>query len=207
MHRDQECVVTDTRTPCPSFVELADYWTSDVTPGDADQIETHVFECERCARMLAEAERLRAGIGALARSGSVQAFVTDAVLNRMARDGVRVRYYALNPGESVRCAVWSDDDVLVTRLRANFAGVESVDAEMRLDSGEEWSHTRDIPVPAGATELVMALPAALVRTAPNIPMRLTLRASNPSRHEPVLAEYVFDHEGALERAPSSNDRG
>ena len=191
---------------CPSFGELADYWTSDITPADAEHIEAHVFECERCARMLAEADRLRAGIGALARSGNIQAFVTDAVLNRLARDGVRVRYYALGPGESVRCAVWSDDDVLVTRLRGNFAGVESIDAEMRLESGEEWAHTTDIPVPAGATELVMALPAALVRTAPKIPMRLTLRASSASRKEQALAEYVFDHQGAIERSPSSNDR-
>ena len=192
--------MTTTRTPCPSFGELADYWTSDITPDDAEQIETHIFECERCARMLAEADRLRTGIGALARSGNIQAFVTDAVLNRMARDGVRVRYYALSPGESVRCAVWSDDDVLVTRLRGNFAGVESIDAEMRLESGEEWAHTTDIPVPAGATELVMALPASLVRTAPKIPMRLTLRSSAASQNEQALAEYVFDHQGAVERS-------
>lgn len=192
---------------CPSFGELADYWTSDITTEDAEQIEAHIFECERCARMLAEADRLRAGIGALARSGNIQTFVTDAVLNRLARDGVRVRYYALSPGESVRCAVWSDDDVLVTRLRGNFAGIESVDAELRLDSGEEWAHTKDIPVPAGATELVMALPAAVVRTAPKIPIRLTLRPSDPSRNEETLAEYVFDHQGAIDRSPGSNDRG
>ena len=185
---------------CPSFGELADYWTSDVTPADAEQIEAHIFECDRCARLLAEADRLRAGIGALARSGNVQAFVTDAVLNRLARDGVRVRYYALSPGESVRCAVWSDDDVLVTRLRADFTGVESVDAEMRLDSGEPWGHTTDIPVPAGATELVMALPAALVRTAPNVPIRLTLRASAASGNTAALAEYIFDHQGSMERS-------
>lgn len=190
-----------TATPCPAFGDLADYWTSDITPDDADRIEAHIFECERCARMLAEADRLRAGIGALARSGNIQAFVTDAVLNRLARDGVRIRYYALSPGESVRCAVWSDDDVLVTRLRGNFAGVESVDAQLRLDSGEEWAHTKDIPVPAGATELVMALPAAVVRTAPKTPMRLTLRTSDASRHERILADYVFNHEGAIERGP------
>jgi hypothetical protein len=163
--------MTTARTPCPSFGELADYWTSDITPDAAEQIETHVFDCERCARMLADADRLRAGILTLARSGNIQAFVTDDVLNRLARDGVRVRYYALSPGESVRCAVWSDDDVLVTRLRGDFAGVESIDAEMPL-----------------------------VRSAPTIPMRLTLRASDASRSERILAEYVFDHQGAIERS-------
>jgi anti-sigma factor ChrR (cupin superfamily) len=199
--------VTTERQPCPSFGELADYWTSDIAADEAERIEAHVFGCERCARLLAEAERLRTGIGALAQSGGVQAFVNDDILNRLARDGVRVRSYALGPGESVRCAVWAGDDLLVTRLRANFAGVNAVDAEMRLDSGEEWAHTTDIPVREGATELVMALPAALVRTAPTIPMRLTLRASDASRSDRVLAEYIFNHEGALERGPSSNDRG
>ena len=30
--------MTATRTPCPSFGELADYWTSDITPDEAEQI-------------------------------------------------------------------------------------------------------------------------------------------------------------------------
>ena len=188
-----------TRTPCPSFGELADYWTSDITPGDAEQIESHVFDCERCARMLAEADRLRVGIRDLARSGNVQAFVNDAVLNRLARDGVRVRSYALGPGETVRCAVWADDDVIVARLRADFTGVESVDAEMRFDTGEEWAQATDVPVRKGETELVLALPAGLVRNAPTVPMRLTLRHSAGSSGERILAQYVFHHEGALER--------
>jgi hypothetical protein len=53
----------------------------------------------------------------------------------------------------------------------------------------------------------MALPAAVVRTAPKSPLRLTLRASDASRRELVVAEYVFDHQGVLDRRTSSNDRG
>ena len=51
----------------------------------------------------------------------------------------------------------------------------------------------------------VALPAAVVRTAPKMPMRLTLRAS-AAKNEEVLAEYVFDHQGAIERSSSSNVR-
>jgi hypothetical protein len=51
----------------------------------------------------------------------------------------------------------------------------------------------------GETELVLALPAALVRSAPTVPMRLTLRRSAGASGERILAEYVFQHEGALER--------
>jgi plasmid stabilization system protein ParE len=191
--------MTNTSVPCPSFGELADYWTSDIAPGDAEGIEAHIFDCERCARTLAESDRLRDGIAALARNGSIQAFVNDAVLNRLARDGVRIRSYALGPGETVRCAAWADDDVIVARLRADFTGVDSVDAEMRFDTGEEWAQATDVPVRMGETELVLALPAALVRSAPTGPMRLTLRRSAGASGERILAEYVFQHEGTLQR--------
>jgi Putative zinc-finger len=183
---------------CLSFGELADYWTSDVTPADAERIEAHVFECASCARLLAESERLRSGIGALARGGGFQAFVTDGLLNRLASDGVRVRSYALDAGETITCSAWDDDEVLVARLRADFAGVTAVDAEMRLETGEQWGRSSDVPVREGATELVLALPATMVRSAPKGPMRLTLRASGSQRTD-VIAEYVFDHEGAHER--------
>lgn len=191
--------MTTIAKPCLSLDDLSDYWTPDASPAEIERIEAHVFECEGCARLLSQAERLRAGIGALAQSGSVQAFVTDAMLNRLARDGVRVRSYVLDPGETVRCAVWADDEVLVARLRADFTGVSSVDAEMRLETGAEWSHATDVPVREGATELVMALPASVVRNAPSAQMRLTLRGSAGSRREDLLVEYVFDHEGSLDR--------
>ena len=134
-----------------------------------------------------------------ARTGGFQAFVTDSLLNQFARDGVRVRSYAMDAGGSVQCAVWDEDDVLVTRLRADFSGVTAIDAEMRLDTGEEWSRASDIPIPAGSRELIMALPAELVRRAPELPMRLTLRSSAASPGDAPLAEYTFDHRGAHTR--------
>jgi hypothetical protein len=190
----------DDRGTCLSFGELADYWTSDISDADAERIEAHVFECSRCARLLAEAEQLRHGIGALALAGGFQAFVTDGFLNRLARDGVRVRTYALEPGDSIRCSAWADDEVMVARLRADFTGIAAVDAEMRLPTGEPWGQSTDVPVREGATELVLALPATRVRDAPEGPMRLTLRASG-SPAGAVIAEYIFNHEGAHERQP------
>jgi hypothetical protein len=186
--------MSDNRGSCLSFGELADYWTSDIVTADEERIEAHVFECARCARLLAEAEQLRTGIGALALGGGFQAFVTDSFLNQLARDGVRVRTYALEPGDSIRCSAWSDDEVMVARLRADFTGIAAVDAEMRLPSGEAWGQSTDVPIREGATEIVLAFPANSVRNAPEGPIRLTLRASGT-----VIAEYVFNHEGAHER--------
>lgn len=186
---------------CLSLGELSDYWTADASQDQVERIEAHVFGCDACAELLEEADRLRRSIGAVARSGVLQAFVTDGLLNRLARDGVRVRSYAMEAGGSVQCAVWDDDEVLVTRLRADFSGVDAVDAVMRLDTGEEWGRAVDIPVAEGSGEVIIALPAALVRQAPEVPMRLTLRASAASPDEPALAEYTFDHHGAHTRRP------
>ena len=190
--------MSGTSRPCFSIGELADYWTADATPAEVDQIEAHVFECAACARLLAEADLMRRSLGRLAKAGGFQAFVNDSLLNRLARDGVRIRSYSIDAGGAVQCAVWSDDDVVVARLRGDFRGVTSLDAEMRLATGEEWSRASDVAVREGSTELVLAIPAAVVRNAPQIQLHLTLRASG-SHEGSILAEYVFDHRGAISR--------
>jgi hypothetical protein len=184
---------------CLSIGELSDYWTADVSPDDMERIEAHVFGCSACTELLADTDRLRRSIGEVARTGGFQAFVTDGLLNQFARDGVRVRTYAMDAGGSVQCAVWDDDEVLVTRLRADFSGVTAIDAVMRLDTGEEWGHAADVPVPEGNREVIMALPAALIRLAPEVPIRLILRSSAASPEEAPLAEYTFDHRGSHTR--------
>jgi hypothetical protein len=184
---------------CLSIGELSDYWTADVSPDDMERIEAHVFACSACTELLADMDRLRRSIGEVARTGGFQAFVTDSLLNQFARDGVRVRSYAMEAGGSVQCAVWDDDDVLVTRLRADFSGINAVDAVLRLDTGEEWSRATDIPIAGGSRELIMALPAELVRRAPEVAIRLTLRSSAASPDTAPLAEYTFDHRGAHTR--------
>jgi len=182
-----------------SFGELAEYWTSDLSPDEAGRIEAHVFDCESCAHLLAESETVRTGIGALAQAGGFQAFVTESLLNQLAHDGVRVRSYTLDPGDRVPCTAWADDEVIVARLRADFTGVTSVDAEMRFETGEQWGRVTDVPVPEGASELLFALPADAVRAAPEAPMHLTLSAAPGTSGLGVIAEYVFDHRGARER--------
>lgn len=183
-----------------SFSELAEYWTSDLSPDEAGRIEAHVFACDGCANLLAETERVWTGIRVLAQAGGVQVFVTESLLNQLAHDGVRVRSYTLDPGDRVPCTAWADDEVIVARLRADFRGATSVDAEMRFETGQQWGRVTDVPVREGASELLLALPADVVRAAPEAPMHLTLRAAAGTSGTDVIAEYVFDHRGAHDRS-------
>src|SRR5262245_16622763 len=179
MSRDAEGIMTAAGRGCLTFAELADYWSAD-DDLDVQPIEEHVFACAACARLLAETEELRDAIRVATKSGHVQAFITDGVLNRLSREGVRVRTFVLEPGEAVPCAAWADDEIIVARLRGDFAAVDAADAEWRLASGEEWGRRVDIPVRPGATELLLALPADAIRQAPTEPIHLTLRAASGS---------------------------
>ena len=95
--------MTDTRCPAPiGFADVVDYWAGDLTRAEEDRIEEHVFTCADCARELAAAEALARGIAAVAREGRLHSVVTDAILNRLAADGVRVRTYTLEGAGSFR---------------------------------------------------------------------------------------------------------
>ena len=194
--------MTTRPSACLSIGELSDYWTTDISPDEIQRIEAHVFECSACTQVLADADRLRRSIGDVARSGGFQAFVTDSLLNQLARDGVRMRTYAMDAGGSVQCAVWDDDEILVTRLRGDFGDVSAIDVTLQLDTGEEWGRASDVPIREGSRELIMALPAAFVRHAPEVPIRLILRASSAPPDAASLAEYTFDHRGTHSRRSS-----
>jgi hypothetical protein len=189
--------MTPSGQPCLTFAELADYWTRDEDV-DVHAIEEHVFVCASCARLLADAEDLRSAIRIATTSGHVQAFITDGVLNRLSREGVRVRTFVLEPGEAVQCAAWADDEIIVARLRGDFTAVDAADAELRLETGEPWGGGVDIPVRPGATELLLALPADAIRHAPSVPIHLTLTAASGSSRG-VIGEYIFEHEGHFQR--------
>ncbi len=182
-----------------SFAALTDYAAGDLTDAEAAAIEEHLFSCHECAAQAAELDALAQAIRPAVRSAAVGGFVTDAVLNRLARDGVRVRTFALSPGATVPCAVWDDDELMALRLRADFSGVSEVTLSQRVAGAEVARVTGDI---AGASpaEVVYALPAAWVRELPSveIDVRLTVRDGDAER---AIGRYTLVHEGSLQRAP------
>ena len=196
--------MSDTRCPAPlAFADVVDYWAGDLTPAEESRIEEHVFACADCARELDAAEALARSIVAVARQGRLHSVVTEAILNRLAADGVRIRMFTLDGSGVVPCAVWADDDLVVSRIRADFAEVDSVTIVTRQASGEEIGRVSDIAVRPGQHEILNAFSAAHLRKLPATRVQVTLTGQS-GRSERTLAEYTLEHAGAFDRL--SGDR-
>lgn len=193
--------MTDTRCPAPiGFANVVDYWAGDLTRAEEDRIDEHVFTCADCARELAAVEALARGISAVARGGRFHSVVTDAILNRLAADGVRIRMYTLEGAGIVPCSVWADDDLVVSRIRADFSDVDSVTIVTRQASGDEIARLSDVAVRTGQREILNAFSAAHLRNLPPTRVRVTVTAQIGSG-ERTLAEYTLEHAGAFDRLP------
>ncbi len=191
--------MTDMRCAAPiEFVDVVDYWAGDLTRAEEDRIEEHVFACADCARELAAAEMLARGIVAAARRGRVHSVVTEAILNRLAADGVRIRMYTLEGTAVVPCAVWAGDELVVSRIRADLAGADSVTIVTRLASGEEIGRLADVPVRPGQREILNAFPAAHLRKLPATRVQVTVTAQI-GNDERTISEYTLEHGGAFDR--------
>jgi len=192
-------MTTLARCPQPiAFADVVDYWAGDLTSVEEDRIEEHVFMCAECARELAAAQALASGIVSVAREGRLHSVVTDAILNRLAADGVRIRTFTLEGSAVVPCAVWADDDLVVSRIRGDFDEADSVTIVTRQASGEEIGRVSDIAVRPGQHEILNAISAAHLRKLPATRVSVTVTAQIGS-DERTIAEYTLEHAGTFSR--------
>jgi len=191
--------MTDTHCPAPiGFTDVVDYWAGDLTQAEEGRIEEHVFACAGCARELAAAQALARNIVSVAREGRLHSVVTDAILNRLAADGVRIRTFTLEGSGIVPCAVWADDDLVVSRIRANFEDADSVTIVTRQASGEEIARVSDIALRPGQHEILNAFSAAHLRKLPATRVHVTVTGQTGSA-ERTIVEYTLEHAGAFDR--------
>ena len=169
---------------------LLDYWAGDLAPPDAERTEAHLFACPDCARRLETIASLATAVAALARHGRVSGVVSRALLNRLQRDGVRVRMYSLAAGEAVPCAVFPDDDLVVVALRMGGTAAQSVSISVTGPGGVPIEGDRPV-WPDSQGEVLWATPAARVRKMPS--MHLSLRLVSGDGQGTVFGEYVLDH--------------
>lgn len=181
-----------------AFAEIVDYWAGELTAQEEERVEEHVFACADCGEALATGEALANGIAALAREGRLHAVINDSILNRLAADGVRIRTYTLEGTGVVPCAVWADDDLVVTRIRADFSGVDAVTIVARQASGAEISRVADIAVRPGQREILNAVSASRLRQLPATRVSVTVTGGIGS-DERTIAQYTLEHAGSFDR--------
>jgi hypothetical protein len=167
---------------------VVDYWSGDLPAAQSDALEEHVFSCPSCASRLEAVASMARGISALARQDRVSGIIGRATLNQLQRDGVRVRIYALAPGDVVPCAVFPDDDLVVTSIRGDFGGLDAVTLSVTGSTPLSGLVLEDIPVSAADGELLWAAPGGLIRQMPT--SRVTLTLTGGGRR---IGEYVLDH--------------
>jgi anti-sigma factor RsiW len=177
--------------------ELTDYAAGDLPEAEAAAIEEHLFSCADCSARAAEVDALVRAIPPAVRSAEVGGFVTDAVLNQLSRDGVRVRAFALSPGAVVPCAVWDDDEVMALRLRGDFAGAGEITISQRV-AGTEVIRAASQVNAGGPEEIIYTLPAAWVRQLPIVHVDIVLTA-HQGEEERQIGSYTLVHEGSLHR--------
>ena len=180
-----------------TFSDLTDYAAGELPGADAAAIEEHLFSCADCAARGAELDPLADAIPGAVRSAAVGGFVTEAVLNRLAREGVRVRTFTLFPGAVVPCAVWEGDELMVLRLRGDLAGAAEVTLSQRV-AGSEVSRATGHLAATEQGEIIYATPAAVIRDLPVVDVEVVLSARDGSE-ERLIGNYTLLHGGLLHR--------
>jgi anti-sigma factor RsiW len=180
-----------------ALADLTDYTAGELPEAEAAALEEHIFSCADCGARAAELDALVRAIGPVVRSAEVGGFVTDAVLNRLAREGVRVRSYAMSPGAIVPCAVWDDDELMALRLRADFGGASEFTLTQRV-AGTEVSRATGQVTASPQGEIIYAVPAVWVRQLPVAEVEVLLTAREGGEDRPI-GSYTLVHEGLLHR--------
>jgi anti-sigma factor RsiW len=180
-----------------ALTDLTDYAAGELPEAEAAAIEAHLFSCVDCGARAAEFDAIVRAIQPAIRSAEVGGFVTDAVLNKLAREGVRVRTFALSPGAVVPCAVWEDDELMALRLRGNFGSAHEVTLSQRV-AGTEVSRATGQVSASSHGEIIYTMPAAWVRQLPVVQVDVVLTAHEGSE-ERSIGSYTLVHEGSLHR--------
>jgi hypothetical protein len=170
---------------------LLEWWTGEIPAAARRSVEQHLLACDGCSGRLRLVQELAEGIGSLLRGGELPAAVVPAVVERLRRDGRRIREYSVGAGGAVQCTVSPEDDLVLARLGADLRGVSRLDLVSRLDDGPEV-RLADLPFDSEAGELVFFPPVDVLRARPASVERFELRAVSPDG-ERLLGRYAFHH--------------
>jgi hypothetical protein len=172
---------------------LLDYWLHDTDPATTDALDEHLMQCDECGQALDDLMALGDGVRAAFRAGAVSGVTSDAFLQRLVAQGLRVREYRLSHNGSVNCTVAPEDELLVAHLEAPLEGVERLDAVVQFSLQPDLTHRLDdIPFDARTGEVLWVPKLDAVRHFPAHTAQVTLLSvRSGDTHE--LGRYTFRH--------------
>jgi len=170
---------------------LLDWWAGELAPPERRRLEEHLLSCDVCSGRAQGLRAIADGVRELVREGSLSIAVLPAIVERLHREGRKIREYRVAPGGAVQCTVGPEDDVVLARLVADLHDVSRLDLVFRVDEGAEQRLT-DLPFDDAAGEVMLAPPADVLRAQPAHVERFRLLAVGP-QGDRLLGEYTFDH--------------
>ena len=180
---------------------LMDYWLTELPAAEEDALEQHLMACGACGDRLDEVMALAESLRVLVRSGSLQVIIDEALVRRAEGGGLRVREYAPPRGGSIQCTVAADDDLLVARLAVDLSTATRVDLSWCDLHGVERQRMADIPVRAGAGNVICQQSITWAKASPTASMVARLLAVDSDGGERVLGEYTFHHTRTIPGPP------
>src|SRR5204862_6882797 len=109
---------------------LTEYWTRELEGEREAAVEEHLFNCSDCGTRLKTLAAMGAGVVELARQGRVSGIISRPLLNLLQSENVNVRLYTVSPVETIPCAIYPDDDIVVLSMHADLTDVETVDLQV-----------------------------------------------------------------------------
>jgi len=170
--------------------ELIRYWQGELPPEREAEVEEALFEDMATARRLEAIARLDAGVRAVVSAGALRSGLTVQAVEGLEQAGLRIRTYQFDPGQIVPCSI-AEEDLVVIRLRGDFANVERVDVGMegQLEGvGPMSERYDDAPVDRRAGEIVLVYPGDRIRALPRSQFRYTVTSGDRQ-----LGEFRLDH--------------
>ncbi|MDB4995132.1 MAG: hypothetical protein JWM74_2564 [Myxococcaceae bacterium] len=178
--------------PLPATT-VVDYFSAALSEAEEAEVEEHLFACDTCASRLARVGELTELVATVARRrGGINLSLTSALLDRLEADGLRLRHYRLAPGERIPCMVMAEDDLVVTWLTADLAGVETVALTICDDAGTVIRRLDDAPIDHASKQIIFAIAGDTVRTLPSMLLHLQLVARDGAGDR-VLGDYTLSH--------------
>ena len=145
---------------------LLDWWAGELAPGGpARRGESTCCRAGRARPGPTHWTGWPRGVARLVREGALTVAVLPGVVERLRREGRRIREYQVRPGGGVQCTVGPEDDVVLARLVADLRDVSRLDVVSRVDDGPE-ERLSDVPFDPAAGEVILAPPADALRARP-----------------------------------------